>query len=297
MLLKLRAWQPFSSGMKSLERLPNCDATETPVAPEELRRSLMGMFRSPNYHPPVLPRVALELHALSRQLDVDVKRVARLAESDPFTAAAVLRRAQSAYYSRGGASVQTIAQAITRLGTRTIGQLFLEVATTARVFRAPGFEEPMERLRTHASAVAHACAVVARHASLEDDHAFLCGLLHDVGLAASIVALCGGTARSALPDFQRVAPVLFEIHAEAGEIVTRLWRLPPNVVAVVAGHHRGGSDGFDPLCATLAVAEELAGVGGDAPASAIGWAVDGLGIGPHMDSIEHEVELLLAQQF
>ncbi len=266
---------------------------------DDLRRRLLETFRAPNYHPPVLPRVALELHELSRQVDVDLARVAKLAESDPFTAAAVLRRAQSAYYSRGGAPVQSLAQAIARLGLVTISQLFLEVSTSARIFRAPGFEEPMERLRKHASAVAHASAIIARHTSLYDEYAFLCGLLHDVGFAASMVALCGTTSRAKLPTFEEVRPVLLEVHAEAGEIMTKLWRFPPDIVLVVGNHHARAVGGVvHPLAANLAIAEALVEeiVGGfDEGATEIDWALRALNLDGQIATIRREVIAVVAQ--
>ncbi len=262
----------------------------------DLRSRLLETFRAPNYHPPVLPRVALELHALSRQINVDLSRVAKLAESDPFTAAAVLRRAQSAYYTRGGQPVQSIQQAITRLGLVTISQLFLEVATTARIFRAPGFEEPMERLRRHASAVAHASAIIARHTSLYDEHAFLCGLLHDVGFAASMVALCGTTTRARLPAFEDVRPVLLDVHTEAGEIMTKLWRFSPELASVMGSHHAHAEGAAHPLAANLAVAEALAdeaGMGFDEAPPDIAWALDVLGLKRGLASVRDEVTAVL----
>ncbi len=266
---------------------------------EDLRKRLLETFRAPNYHPPVLPRVALELHELSRQVNVDLSRVAKLAESDPFTAAAVLRRAQSSYYSRGGAPVQSLQQAITRLGLVTISQLFLEVATTARIFRAPGFEDPMERLRKHASAVAHASAIIARRTSLYDEYAFLCGLLHDVGFAASMVALCGTTARAKLPTFEEVRPILLEVHTEAGEIMTKLWRFPPDIALVVGNHHARAVGGVvHPLAATLAIAEALAeeiAPGFDEGPREMDWALRELGLEGQIATIRREVTTVLSQ--
>ncbi len=60
-----------------------------------LRNALLHKFDSPGYRPPVLPDVALDLHAMARDPDVQLEKIARLAEKEPLLCASVIRRAQS----------------------------------------------------------------------------------------------------------------------------------------------------------------------------------------------------------
>jgi hypothetical protein len=100
-------------------------------AADELKERLLGVFRSPGYVPPVLPRVALELMELTRRADVKLADVGRLLSQDPLIAAAVLRHAQSPVYSRG-TPVQSLQDAVVRLGRLTVRDIFFEALTTAR---------------------------------------------------------------------------------------------------------------------------------------------------------------------
>jgi len=57
---------------------------------------LRAHFTSPGYTPPLLPAVALEVHALTGQPDVDAAKVVQVMRKDPMLAGRVLKIAQSA---------------------------------------------------------------------------------------------------------------------------------------------------------------------------------------------------------
>jgi HD-like signal output (HDOD) protein len=227
-----------------------------------LRDALLARFDSPGYRPPVLPSVALDLHAMARDPDVRLDKVARLAEKEPLLCASVVRRAQSAFFSRGE-RVQSIKAAIVRLGTVEVSNIFLELAMSARVFRARGFEGPMERLRRHAVATAQAATRVARRTAIFDEYAFLCGLLHDVGLAAGIIAISDAHRPADLPLFEEAWPALFSVHEEAARVLCRIWNLPADVALVLANHHAPRIGGMvHPLAAVVAISEYEAALAG-----------------------------------
>jgi hypothetical protein len=66
---------------------------------------------------------------------------------------------------------------------------------------------------------------VCRRTRVETEFAFLCGLIHDVGFAASLLALANDPHWSR-STFEELAPVLDEVHEEASGVLARLWRLP-----------------------------------------------------------------------
>jgi HD-like signal output (HDOD) protein len=264
------------------------------VDAETVRECLMRKFSSPAYRPPVLPRVALELHKLSRSSNVDIRRVAALAESEPILCAGVIRRAQSAFYANGGERVQSVHQAIVRLGLDTVSNLFLEVAMGARLFRAPGFEGPMEQLRLHSVATAHAAARIARRTAIFEDFAFLSGLLHDMGLAAAMISLAEMSPKNP-PAFSEVWPALLAVHEEATRTLCDLWKLPPDLSLVLSKHHYAMMNGMiHPLSAILAIAEwEVAQLGfsiGEESRDPV-WAREALGLESQEESIRAEITL------
>ncbi|GEJ55783.1 HDOD domain-containing protein [Anaeromyxobacter diazotrophicus] len=218
---------------------------------------LLRLFASPTYQPPRLPQVALEIMELSQRPEVSFAQVGAVLEKDPLLAAKVLSIAQSAMYAPRS-PILSLRQAGVRLGLKTLRDLVLEAAVSMRVFRAPGYGDAMERLSRHSTATAYLLRALCRRTGLDADYAFLCGLLHDVGLAACLLAL-SDEPRGGVVPFDALGPALHDLHEEASGLVTRLWGLPAEVQQLAATHHQLAVGGRpDPLHAALIVAEALA---------------------------------------
>src|SRR4051812_46304895 len=84
-----------------------------------LGAELLATFQDPEYRPPPLPGVALELLALSGRDDVNAERVVRLLEQDEMLAGGVMRLVGSPIYI-GRKPVRTLKEAVIRLGFRTV---------------------------------------------------------------------------------------------------------------------------------------------------------------------------------
>lgn len=223
---------------------------------------LLAIFRAPTYRPPKLPQAAVQLLELTRRSDVAVSSIVGVLQNDQLLTAEVLRIAQSAQFSgQGGQAVRTLDEAIMRLGLRRTADLFLQASMNLRVFRVKGYEKPMEALRRHSSAVAALSRLVSRQTSVYDEHAFLCGLLHDVGVAASMIALAESAPRGKpAPDFEFVWPAIAKAHQETGAVLAKLWGLPGEVAFVIEHHHDFIVGGYPhPTAATVCVANWLAG--------------------------------------
>lgn len=249
-------------------------------SPETVVANLRAAFASPKYQPPVLPAIALELMALTQQPEVSLEQVRSLLERDAVLAAQVLKVAQSALYGNGR-TFGSLTDAISLLGLQNVGDIFLQTALSAQVFRAKGFEAPMEALRRHSTATAHIARLICRQTSLPDEYAFLCGLLHDVGMAAGILILAGRAPMSSRtgpravkrPAFEELAPSLLTVHQEASEILARAWKLPSDVQLVIRHHHHFKIGGrAHPLAAAVCLADWIAASAG----ANIGAEVDDL---------------------
>lgn len=245
----------------------------------ELRHKLLELFHSPDYRPPVLPAVAIKLLGLVRHPQVDMRDAVEMLRQDALLAGNLLRLAQSPFY--GSAQVRSLEEAMLRLGLNRVSDLFLRVSTELRVFRAAGYDEPMNRLRHHSAVVAELVQKVCRLSVGLEQYAFLCGLLHDVGTAASIIAVADLVPK---PPFEQVRPVIAAVHETCSELVAKLWSLSPDVSTVLALHHRLGLDGrVHPIAAAVALADGLAdevgaGFYGEADAARTTMAARELGI-------------------
>jgi HD-like signal output (HDOD) protein len=234
---------------------------------DEVTEHLRRTFASPGYRPPMLPAVAIEMMRLAQLPDVKFEEVVALLQKDPVLAAKVLSIANSATYT-SRSPITTLQQASVRLGLKTMRDLVLEASLHLKVFRAPGYQPAMTRLGRHSTAVAHVTRAVCRRTNVEAEYAFLCGLLHDVGFAASLLAISSDpTWRKS--SFEVLKSVLDEVHEEASGLLTRIWKLPEGIQRMVATHHDPAPGGKTELVnATLIVAEQLvweAGAGMEPP--------------------------------
>jgi HD-like signal output (HDOD) protein len=219
----------------------------------DFKAELTRLFASPTYQPPALPMVALKVVELSRKPKVEFDEVTKVLEQDPMLVAKVMQRVQSPLYA-GASPPRAIKQAVLRLGIGGLRDLVLEVAMNLRIFRAGEYARPMDLLRRHSLMVAHCARVVCRYATVEADYAFLCGLLHDVGIAAALIAL-GDGAIKVKPDPIILWKAIDETHEEASGLVAGLWKLPEEIKLVLAHHHRLTIGGFaHPMIAVLTVA-------------------------------------------
>lgn len=227
------------------------------VDSHEVLAQLTRVFRAPDYEPPLLPSAALTLLDIVRRPETSSRDVLAVLEHDPLIAGRVLRVAQSPVYG-AMTPVRSLEQGISRLGMNTMTEIFFHVSMSSRVFRAKGYETIMDPLRLHSVAVAHVARLVCRATSLPDEYAFLCGLLHDVGIAAGLIVLADVRAPNRPPPFDEVAQPVLEAHTEAAAIVCRAWRLPPDVTMVVEHHHFPRIGGVvHPMAAAVALAEEI----------------------------------------
>jgi HD-like signal output (HDOD) protein len=228
---------------------------------------LLATFRASDYQPPTLPSTAVELLEVSRRGDVEFAQVLSLLERDSVVASQVLRKAQSAFYA-GRQPVKSLHEAIVRLGLAALRDMFMEVVFKNNVFCAPGYDEPMRSLQRHSTAVAYIARKVCDRTgnTSQGQHAFLCGLLHDIGMAMCLIVLGDknrapgkfGTSNEA-PAFEKVWPAIVRAHEPAGGILGHLWRLPSEINVVVSSHHGVNARGQEKtLAAAVCVADWIA---------------------------------------
>jgi HD-like signal output (HDOD) protein len=227
-----------------------------PTAVGSLRQQLVQTFEDPSYRPPPLPSVALEMVSLASRDDVEVKDVVRLLERDQLLAASVMKLIGSPIYA-GRTPVRTLREAVTRLGIRTVRDAVFETALKKSVFVVPEHAEIVERMGRHGIVTAYLTRVVCRHARVDEDHAFLCGLLHDIGFSALLFALADPTKKASAPPLLEVWADVDAVHETASKVVTKLWGLPAEIAAIVANHHHVHTGQTARVAAVVNIADSL----------------------------------------
>ncbi|HKU38968.1 MAG TPA: HDOD domain-containing protein [Polyangiales bacterium] len=224
--------------------------------PEELQHTLLTIFRAPSYRPPVLPSVAFELTELTRKSSISYDDVVSVLQKDPMIVAGVLKVAQSPLY--GGRPVQSLKEAIQRLGINTLRDIVWQVVSGLRLFRAKGYTAIMERLQLHSMFTAYMARLIATRARVAAEHAFLCGLLHDVGISGTFIALA--ESEKQLPALGTLLAAVDGMHDQAGVRMAKLWGLSPEIAKIIEQHHTldADLDGAPALIAVICVAEYFA---------------------------------------
>jgi len=266
-------------------------------------KRLQTVFESPTYQPPRLPDAALKLLELSKKSKVDLRQVQTVLEGDALLTAEVLRIAQSAAYAgRARNPVRTLEDALLRLGFGRVTELLLHASLNLRIFRAKAYRKHLDELRQHSVLVAYLARQLSRRTALYDEHSFLCGLLHDVGIAASLIAIADGLGKSEPPHFELIWPAVRDAHARAGATLARLWDLPAEVAVVLQHHHEFEVSGHaHPTSAVVALADLVAselGVGqSETSADRLPSALLALGLsGADLDATRAEGEAFLKAQ-
>lgn len=214
---------------------------------------------------PALPQAALQALAALRNDSASAQRCSEFIAHDQALVARVLRLANSAFYGVSG-RVATVRDALQLLGRRTVGNL-LAVATVSQQFdrrRCPSFD--FSGFWRHALAVALASRALALEVGVDEDQAFVGGLLHDIGrltlavhFPEEIDALMQGASASDSPlnaiEFARLGTD----HAEVGAWVATHWCFAPEVVAMIATHHKppAGPDATATLATLVHVADAI----------------------------------------
>ncbi|MEC9441096.1 MAG: HDOD domain-containing protein [Myxococcota bacterium] len=237
-------------------------ALDKHVTSEDVAALLIDTFQSKDYSPPMLPVVALELMQITGDPNISLKQVTDLIERDPWLAARAIKIARSPAF--GMAHINSIRDAVVRLGVEGIRQCILQAALQGRVFKLESHRPLMESLYTHSVLTAQIARTISQYTALYEDYAYMCGLLHDIGIVGGLLALA--ERQRALPSLDILARPLHDSHEIGGGIIGAAWNLPPDILHVISTHHLRVSEKYThPLSAIICLAEYLANIKGASP--------------------------------
>lgn len=212
-------------------------APTTPILPgpvrAALRRSLDGELVLP-----LLPDTAARVMALCNDEMCDANRLAELIHRDPAMAGHVLHVSNSAAYAPKEPIV-SLQQAVSRLGIGTICEIALAVALKGKVFQVPGFQSRVREMWIHACATGMYAKEIARHLRRNVESAFMCGLLHDVGMPLVMQMLCDLAKQHGAKTIPAAVmeSAMAEFHAEVGSKIAEHWQLATWIRDATLFHH------------------------------------------------------------
>ncbi len=213
---------------------------------------------------PALPDVYVELMEQLRSPASSAATIGRIIAKDGGLTADILKMANSSFFGFAR-HISSPEEAVALLGVEVVQGLILS-AHLMGVYnpdKISGFS--LEALWTHCQAVGGMARQIAR-SEIKDrrviDHAYIAGLLHDVGklvLAASLSDEFNAVMARVRAEDRLVWEVERELlgtsHAEIGAYLLGLWGLPDAVVEALTFHHLPSASqapGFTPLTAVHA---------------------------------------------
>ncbi len=203
---------------------------------EALQAQMWQWIKDDKLDVPSIPSAIAEAMRLANNPQAKISSIEGLIGKDQAVAGLLLKYANSSIY--GAASqVSSIREAIVRLGQQELRSILYGLFMQARVFRSKQYEPLVNALWIHTMGCAVLSRRIAGYLGLDEESAFLAGLLHDVGQAALLNAVATMLPSNVRPSSHIVELAMEDIHAWAGRSVVRKWGLPDRIIDAVSSHH------------------------------------------------------------
>ncbi len=180
---------------------------------------------------PSLPDVVIKIRNMLEKDTADFVQISQAVSVDPVLVSRLFVFANSAYYNRANVKTETLEGAIGRLGFEVVRNTAMSIAMK-QLYEAEKHSHSAKQLRAvWARGMKLSCmayAVAKRRPDLNEETAFLCGLMHEVGKLYII------TKADDFPDLlgnpESMASVFQEWNAQISKSIIESWGFPENVI-------------------------------------------------------------------
>jgi HD-like signal output (HDOD) protein len=204
-------------------------------------RQLLDKFKTIRTLPHIVTRLVQLVNDEESTLQ-DFEEVIRL---DPALVARLLTLVNSSYFGLTR-KVDSISRAVALLGMKNLHNIAVTDAIQGMLRSDSGAAEfSPQRLWLHSAASGICCKMIAeRIFTINGDDAYLCGILHDIGLIVEMEA-ARETFLRMIDQLIAGGPGLVELeqrlletdHCEIGYILAKEWRIPDAIAEAIRDHH------------------------------------------------------------
>jgi putative nucleotidyltransferase with HDIG domain len=213
---------------------------------------------------PSLPVVVMELMNSLDQTDASVGELADKVSRDQALTAKTLRIANSSFYGLQH-KVTTIQQAILVLGSDCIRTLVTAAAVTENFSGSTHATFDFKVFWRHAVSTALCAKMVAKELKLNQDSAFIAGLLHDIGKLVLVTSFPQQYSQAiAYRDshdchmLEAERKVLGVDHTVAGLALAEYWKFPVVMQKAIGSHHAPKIQDHGDIPGVIHVADAIA---------------------------------------
>ena len=212
---------------------------------------------------PTLPEVALQIRDAVESESADANMVATMLTRDPALAARLLQVANSPLY-RGRTEIDSVQQAITRLGLQMVRSLVVSLAMR-QIFQATSdtLDRQFRKIWDTSLQVAAISRVLAGAIpELENEQAMLGGLVHNIGALPILTKIDEHFGFQAGETV--VAHMLREFAPDIGAEILQHWNFSASLASIPKACVDPGYDpGPDPTYADIVLVARLQGLAGE----------------------------------
>jgi len=214
-------------------------------SPEELAllKKIAERINSGDIDIPPVPDILVRLNQCMQDEDgPSAQEVMKIIMADQILTAKILKVANSAYYGFSN-QVTSLQHAIVYMGFNTMVNIV--TAYSLNKICMKNAAEVRDILR-HSLMCAYLAKKIGAMVGFDEEEAFVCGLLHDIGKTILLTVL---------DDYEVTAEIQERIianyHPQAGSLLTIKWKLPEVVRNAVKFHHAPEKAPYDNLAAEV----------------------------------------------
>jgi putative nucleotidyltransferase with HDIG domain len=218
----------------------------------ELLWRLSQRIEAGRFTVPQIQATALAALDLAGRPSTEVPAVVELIAKDPLLTSELLRLANSTLYA-GGIPVQSLHDAVVRVGLRALRGLIFSASLRSALFKESVSAEYAAEVWRQSASVARLARAIAPGLGQDGEQAYLLGLLQDIGKVALLSLLGEEGRRGSDLTTALVGQVFHALHEKAGAAMAQAWKLPETVASVVGSHHEPALNREHPREAALAL--------------------------------------------
>ena len=196
---------------------------------------------------PSLPTIAMQVLELTQRQEVDIAEIARLISKDPALSGKILKTVNSSFYGRSQA-ISTISHALVILGLQSVKTLVLGFSLVSNLSKSKsnGFKH-ITYWRHSIFAATAARSICNKLGIVQQEEAFLCGLLSDIGMLVldQVLGQAYGEAIANVASHDQVSAIELAkfdaTHAEVSRVLAEQWKLPPLLSVPISAHHNAST--------------------------------------------------------
>ncbi len=196
----------------------------------EFVKQLAHDLASDKVNLPSFPAVVIKIRDLLEDEECDIAQVSRIVSADAVLVSKLFIFANSSYHNRSGEPVTSLEAAMSRLGLELVRNTALSLAVK-QLMLAEKHKSIVADVRliwsTSMRLAALSFAIAEKSGHVDEETAFMCGLLHQVGKLYIL------TRAKDYPDFLGDKASLQEVqeewHPQIGRSIVEAWGFPSNV--------------------------------------------------------------------